>query len=109
MGTGTPLREFLHADDLADAVVHVTKNYSAAEPVNVGSGQEVSIRTLAETVCDVVGFQGNLVFDTSKPDGTPRKLTDTTKLKSIGWDRARNLDDGLRTTYADALIQGVFN
>ncbi len=108
-GTGTPLREFLHADDLADAVVHVTKTYSEADPVNVGSGQEVSIRNLAETVCDVVGFKGSLVFDTTKPDGTPRKLTDTTKLKSIGWDRARSLDLGLRTTYADAVKQGVFN
>jgi GDP-L-fucose synthase len=102
-GSGTPLREFLHVDDLADALVHLAKHYSSSEPVNVGSGAEVSIRELAERVCKTVGFNGKLAFDTSKPDGTPRKLTDTTKLKSLGWNRARNLEAGLAATYAQAL------
>jgi GDP-L-fucose synthase len=108
-GSGTPLREFLHVDDLADAVVHLAKNYSGSDPINVGSGAEVSIRELAELVCKTVGFTGQLAFDATKPDGTPRKLTDTTKLKSLGWDRARNLEQGLAATYAQALKEGLFN
>ena len=107
-GTGTPLREFLHVDDLADAVVHLAKNFSGSDPVNVGSGAEVSIRELAEQVCKTVGFKGQLTFDTTKPDGTPRKLTDTTKLKSIGWDKARGLRQGLSETYTQALKDGAF-
>jgi GDP-L-fucose synthase len=107
-GTGTPLREFLHVDDLADAVVHLAKNYSGADPVNIGSGAEVSIRELAEQVCKTVGFKGELKFDTTKPDGTPRKLTDTTKLQSLGWSRARGLQDGLASTYADAIAKDLF-
>ena len=99
-GSGTPLREFLHVDDLADAVVHVAGTYSGADPVNVGSEIEVSIRELAERVCETVGFKGKLVFDASKPDGTPRKLTDSSKLRALGWNRARSLRDGLRDTYA---------
>jgi GDP-L-fucose synthase len=107
-GTGTPLREFLHVDDLADAVVHLAKNYSGADPVNVGSGAEVSIRALAEQVCKTVGFKGELKFDTTKPDGTPRKLTDTTKLQSLGWSSARGLQEGLASTYADAIAKDLF-
>jgi GDP-L-fucose synthase len=107
-GTGTPLREFLHVDDLADAVVHLAKNFSGSDPVNVGSGAEVSIRELAEQVCKTVGFKGELSFDTTKPDGTPRKLTDTTKLKSLGWNKARSLQQGLTETYAQVLKDGVF-
>ena len=102
-GSGKPLREFLHVDDLADAIVFLTKNYSDAEHVNIGSGEEVSIRELAETVCDVVGFKGELVFDVTKPDGTPRKLCDVTKLKSLGWDNARGLKVGMKTTYEEAI------
>ena len=101
-GSGTPLREFLHVDDLADAVVFLSKNYSAAEPVNIGSGQEVSIRELADLVCKIVGFKGELVFDASKPDGTPRKLSDVRKLRSLGWSRARALDIGIKQTYEQA-------
>ena len=98
-GSGTPLREFLHVDDLADAVVHLAKVYSDEEHVNVGSGQEVSIRELAELVCEVVSFKGKLVLDSSKPDGTPRKLSDVSKLRSLGWDTQRTLRDGIKSTY----------
>ncbi len=108
-GSGTPLREFLHVDDLADAVVFLAKTYSGFEPVNIGSGAEVSIRQLAELVCKTVGFQGKLVFDASKPDGTPRKLSDCSRLHGLGWNRARGLEQGLAETYAAALASGVFN
>ncbi len=108
-GSGTPLREFLHADDLADAAVHLAKNYSGPVPINIGSGAEVSIRELAEMVCKVVGFKGQLVFDASKPDGTPRKLTDTTRLKALGWNRARGLEQGLSETYAQVLKDGLLD
>jgi GDP-L-fucose synthase len=107
-GTGTPLREFLHVDDLADAVVHLAKNYSGSDPINVGSGAEVSIRELAEQICNTVGFEGELQFDTTKPDGTPRKLTDTARLQALGWNRARSLEVGLGATYADAVAKGLF-
>jgi GDP-L-fucose synthase len=98
-GSGTPLREFMHVDDLADAVVFLAKNYSGEGHINVGSGQEVSIRQLAELICKVVGFEGELVFDASKPDGTPRKLADVAKLKAMGWNKARGLEMGLRAVY----------
>lgn len=101
-GSGKPLREFLHVEDLADAVVFLAKNYSGEEHVNVGSGDEVSIRGLAELICETVGFSGELVFDASKPDGTPRKLCDVTKLKGLGWDNARSLKQGVREVYHDA-------
>ena len=101
-GSGKPLREFLHVDDLADAVVHVTKTYSGNRPVNIGSGEEVSIRQLAELVCDVVGFEGTLLFDKTKPDGTPRKLADVSFLTSLGWKNARSLKEGVQETYAAA-------
>lgn len=102
-GSGTPLREFLHVDDLADAIVHLAKNFSSESHVNVGSGQEVSIRKLAEMICAEVGFKGELVFDATKPDGTPRKLCDVSKLKSLGWNNARELKTGLAQTYANFL------
>lgn len=98
-GSGTPLREFLHVDDLADAVVHLAKVYSDEEHVNVGSGQEVSIRELAALVCKAVSFKGKLVFDASKPDGTPRKLSDISKLKKLGWDTSRTLREGIKAAY----------
>lgn len=101
-GSGKPLREFLHVEDLADAVVFLAKNYSGEEHVNVGSGDEVSIRGLAELICETVGFSGELVFDASKPDGTPRKLCDVTKLKGLGWDNARSLKQGVSEVYHDA-------
>lgn len=100
-GSGNPLREFLHVDDLADAVVFLAKHYSGDGHVNVGSGDEVSIRELAEAICEVVGFDGALEFDASKPDGTPRKLSDVSKLRDLGWDGGRSLSEGLQQTYAD--------
>jgi GDP-L-fucose synthase len=107
-GTGTPLREFMHVDDLADAAVFLAKNYSGAIPINLGSGQEISIGNLSQLICDVVGFQGQLVFDTSKPDGTPRKLANTTKLKALGWNKARTIETGVREVYATALADNIF-
>lgn len=101
-GSGSPRREFLHVDDLADAVVHLAKVYSDEEHVNVGSGAEVTIKELAEQVCETVGFQGHLRFDVSKPDGTPRKLSDVSKLHGLGWNHARSLRDGLNQTYLSA-------
>ncbi len=99
-GTGTPLREFLHVDDLADALAFLLKEYSDPMPLNVGSGEEVSIRTLAETVAEVVGCRAELVFDTSKPDGAPSKLTDRSRLRALGWDGARGLKEGVADAYA---------
>ncbi|KAF9621938.1 hypothetical protein IFM89_029158 [Coptis chinensis] len=98
-GTGSPLREFLHVDDLADVVVFFMDKYSGLEHVNVGSGKEVSIKELAELVKEVVGFQGELVWDSSKPDGTPRKLMDSLKLAGLGWVPKISLRDGLVDTY----------
>lgn len=98
-GSGTPLREFLHVDDLADAVAFLLENYSGLEHVNVGSGKEVSIKELAELVKEVVGFEGDLAWDKSKPDGTPRKLMDNSKIESLGWKPKISLKDGLVDTY----------
>jgi GDP-L-fucose synthase len=98
-GSGAPLREFLYVDDLADALVFLAMHYSDEEIVNVGSGDEVSIRSLAQLICKVTGFAGRLAFDSSKPDGTPRKLLDTNKLQSLGWKSNTELEAGLRETY----------
>ncbi|KAJ6759238.1 GDP-L-FUCOSE SYNTHASE 2-RELATED [Salix koriyanagi] len=98
-GTGSPLREFLHVDDLADAVVLLMDKYSGLEHLNVGSGKEVAIKELTELVKEVVGFEGELVWDTSKPDETPRKLMDSSKLLGLGWTPKISLKDGLVDTY----------
>lgn len=98
-GTGSPLREFLYVDDLADACVFLMEHYDKPEHINVGSGEEVSIKELAEMVKEVVGFEGELIFDTDKPDGTPRKLLDTAKLKGLGWQYKVSLREGLQKTY----------
>lgn len=98
-GSGTPLREFLHCDDLADALVFLLKEYSGYEHVNAGSGVEVTIRELAETIADVVGYEAELTFDATKPDGTPRKLMDSTRLHEMGWNNARSLRNGIAQTY----------
>jgi len=98
-GTGTPLREFLHADDCADALVFLLKNYSDASHVNVGSGEDLSILELAQLVCEVVEFEGEIVLDRSKPDGTPRKLMDSGKLQAMGWSPRIPLREGLAATY----------
>ena len=102
-GSGSPLREFLNADDCADAIVHVMKNYSDAETINIGSGKEISITQLAQVICDTVGFQGQLEFDTSKPDGTPRKLMSSDKLRGLGWRPKTDLRTGLKKAYEDYL------
>lgn len=99
-GTGEPLREFLYVDDLADALIFLMENYSETEFINVGTGEEVSIKELALTIKSVVGYEGELVFDTSKPDGTPRKLLDVSKLKRLGWQAKVDLKDGIAKTYA---------
>ena len=98
-GSGTPRREFLHVDDLADACVYLMKNHSSDEIVNIGWGKDVSIRELAEMARKIVGFGGDLAFDASKPDGTPRKLMDTSRLTSLGWSPSIELADGLKETY----------
>jgi GDP-L-fucose synthase len=99
-GTGTPRREFLHVDDLADAVVYMLKNYDAEPIVNVGWGRDVTIRELAETVMGAAEYQGNLIFDATKPDGTPRKLLDTSRLTALGWTPKISLKEGIQRTYA---------
>ena len=98
-GSGSPLREFLHVDDLADAVVFLAKHYSDEQHINVGSGDEISIRDLANVICEVTAFEGRLVFDASKPDGTPRKLADASRLKALGWHRKIELREGIRSVY----------
>ena len=98
-GTGSPRREFLHVDDMADASVFLMKNYNNSDFVNVGVGNDISIKELAESVKEVVGFAGELKFDASKPDGTPRKLLDVSKLNDIGWNAKIDLHDGIHSTY----------
>ncbi|ACK49064.1 NAD-dependent epimerase/dehydratase [Methylocella silvestris BL2] len=98
-GTGTPLREFLYVDDLADAVVFLMDHYDGDEPINCGAGCDVTIRELAEIVGRVVGFSGELVFDTSKPDGTPRKLMDSGRLAALGWQAKTGLEEGITEVY----------
>ena len=102
-GTGTPLREFLYVDDLADACVYLMNTYSGNETVNLGTGKELSIKELAELVKKVVGFKGNITFDTTKPDGTPRKLLDVSKLEKLGWKYKTKLEDGIKLAYEDFL------
>ena len=98
-GTGTPLREFLYVDDMADACVFLMENYDGEQHVNIGTGEEVSIRELAETVKEVVGFEGELVFNTDMPDGTPRKLTTVDKLHGLGWKHKVSLNEGIKLAY----------
>ena len=102
-GTGTPLREFLYVDDLADACVYLMNTYSGNETVNLGTGKELTIRGLTELVAKVVGYTGEIKWDPSKPDGTPRKLLDVSKLESLGYHYTTELEDGIRLTYEDFL------
>ena len=99
-GTGSPRREFLHTDDVASAVVHVLGAYDEPEPINIGTGADVTIAGLAALIADVVGFTGEVVWDTSKPDGTPRKLLDVSRLRTLGWEPQVGLRDGIAATYA---------
>lgn len=102
-GTGTPLREFLYVDDLAEACVYLMNHYSGNETVNLGSGKEVSIKELTELVAKVVGYEGTIKWDTTKPDGTPRKLLDVSKLESLGWKYHTELEEGIALAYDDFL------
>ena len=106
-GTGSPLREFLYVDDLADACVFLMNNYSGNETVNVGTGKELTIKELTELVAKVVGFEGEILWDPSKPDGTPRKLLDVSKLEKLGWHYQTELEDGIRLSYQDFLNNPV--
>lgn len=102
-GTGKVMREFLYVDDLADACVYLMNTYSGVETVNIGTGQEISIAEVAEIIKNVVGFKGKLIFDTTKPDGTPRKLLDISKLNRLGWKHKVSIEDGLKKAYNDFL------
>jgi len=105
-GTGSPYREFLHVDDLAEACLFLMENYESPELINVGCGQDLRIRELAELVKKVVGYHGNIVWDATKPDGTPRKLLDVSHLSKMGWSARIGLEEGLRSTYDWWLGQG---
>ena len=100
-GTGKPLREFLHADDMADACVYLMQHYSGSEHVNIGTGTDLSIRELAEMIARIVGFEGEIRHDLSKPDGTPRKLMDVSKLHQLGWKHSIDLEQGIKQVYED--------
>ncbi|WP_404427711.1 GDP-L-fucose synthase [Ureibacillus chungkukjangi] len=106
-GTGSPKREFLYSDDLADAVVYLMDNYNGNQFVNVGVGKDISIKEIAEKIKKVTEFNGEIVFNTSKPDGTPRKLVDVTKLNSLGWEATISLDEGLKKAYEWFLVNEV--
>ena len=108
-GTGSPKREFLHVDDLAAAVVHLGKNYNSSEHLNIGTGEDLTIKELAELVAELSGFKGELAWDSSKPDGTPRKVLDVSKAKALGWAPQISLRDGIASTiawYKDATAKG---
>ncbi len=105
-GTGSPKREFLHVDDLADACVFLMETYDGSEIVNIGTGEDLEIRELATLVRDVVGYEGTIRWDVSKPDGTPRKLLDVSRLHALGWRHSIGLRDGIERTYADYLRSG---
>ena len=102
-GTGSPMREFLHADDLAEACFFLMENYNESELVNIGTGEDVTIKNLAALVKQIVGFKGEIIWDTSKPDGTPRKLMDVSKLHGLGWHHKIALEDGIKLAYQDFL------
>ena len=104
-GSGKPLREFLYVDDLAEALVFLMRNYSGDNFVNIGSGQELSVAELARTVADIVGFRGELMFDTIRPDGTPRKSLDTSRLSALGWSARTQLRSGIAETYREFVAQ----
>ncbi|MGX5820049.1 GDP-L-fucose synthase [Chitinophaga lutea] len=104
-GSGTPLREFLHADDMADACVFLMKGYSEPGPINIGVGHDITIADLAQLIQKIVGFEGQLVFDTTKPDGTPRKLMDVSKLHALGWKEQIPLEEGIKKVYEEKFIK----
>lgn len=105
-GTGAPLREFLHSDDLASAVLHLLDSYDEPGPINIGYGEDLPIRELAELVKKVVGYEGDIVWDTTRPDGTPRKILDSSRIRALGWEPRIDLEEGLRSTYEWFLAHG---
>lgn len=107
-GTGSPKREFLHVDDLAEACLFLLENYDEKGLVNIGCGEDISIKDLALLIKDIVGYEGELTFNTDKPDGTPRKLLDMDKLHSLGWKHRISLRDGITQVYHDVIKQGIF-
>jgi GDP-L-fucose synthase len=104
-GSGTPMREFLFADDLAEACYFLMQNYSEASLINIGTGEDLTIKDLALLIKKIVGFEGALTFDSSKPDGTPRKLMDVSKLHALGWTHKVELEEGIKLAYADFLAK----
>ena len=109
-GTGSPKREFLHVDDLASAVLHLGENYDSSDHLNIGTGEDLTIKELAESVAELAGFTGKIEWDSSKPDGTPRKVLDVSKVKSLGWQPRISLRDGIDSTikwYIEATAKGV--
>ena len=108
-GSGTPRREFLHSDDMADACLYLMQNYNEAGLINIGVGEDLSIKQLAELISEIVGFKGTIVYDASKPDGTPRKLMDVTKLLSFGWKASIPLKEGITKVYNDKFLSTVNN
>jgi len=108
-GSGNPRREFLHADDMADACVFLMKNYSEEGLINIGVGEDLSIKVLAEMIKQITGYKGNIVFDSSKPDGTPRKLMDVSRLSSLGWKASIGLIDGIKQVYKEKFLSTMEN
>ena len=108
-GSGTPRREFLHADDMADACVFLMKNYSEEGFINIGVGEDLSIKELAEMIKGIIGYKGEIVFDSSKPDGTPRKLMDVSKLWALGWKASISLKDGIEQVYNERFLSAINN
>ena len=104
-GTGTPKREFLFADDLADACLFLMDKYNEKEIINIGCGEDISIKNLAELIKDIIGYTGNMVFDNTKPDGTPRKLLDVNKIHALGWHHKTSLSEGIKIAYSDFLMR----
>jgi GDP-L-fucose synthase len=107
-GTGTPKREFLHADDLADACIFLMKTYNEAGIVNIGIGEDIRIIDLAKLIAEITGYKGKIKFDTTKPDGTPRKLLDISKLKALGWEASISLEEGIQKVYKELMANKVF-
>ena len=107
-GTGTPMREFLHVDDLADACLFLMDNYNSSDLINIGTGEDITIKNLALTIKKVVNYSGNIVFNSDKPDGTPRKLMDVSKINQLGWKSNIKLEDGIRMVYTQVLDADVF-
>ena len=106
-GTGSPMREFLHVDDLAEACLYLMQNYNESGIINIGMGEDISIKDLAILVKKIVNYNGDIIFDTTKPDGTPRKLMDVSKLHSYGWKHKINLEEGITSVYKE--VKDIFN